>query len=97
MVYNNFGSQWVIGHVIWFTIILALSGVIGHVIWIITALALTGLLIMLYGSLQLWLSFGYWSCDMFYNSSSSQWIICHVMWFTITLALIGVLVMLYGS
>ena len=65
MVYNNFGSQWVIGHVIWFT----------------AALALSGLLVMLYGSLQLWLHL----------------VIGHVICFTTGLALSGLLVMSYGS
>ena len=81
MGHNHSGSQWVIGHVIWFTIILALSG----------------LLFMLYGSEQLWLSVGNWSCYMVHNNSGSQWVIGHVIWFTITLALSGLLVMLYGS
>ena len=81
MVHNSFGSQWVIGHVIWF----------------ITALALSGLLAMLYGSQQPCLSLGYRPCYMVNNSSGSLWVIGHVVWFTTALALSGLLVMLYGS
>ena len=71
MVYNSSGSQWVIGHVIWF----------------ITALALSRLLVMLYGSQQLWLSVGYLSCNMVRKSSGSQRVIGHVIWFTTSLTL----------
>ena len=94
MVHNNSGSQWIIG----------------HVIWIITALALSGLLFVLYGSEQLWLSVGYWSCYMVHNklwhsvgycscymvhnNSGSQWVIGRVIWFTTALALSVLLVML---
>ena len=81
MVHNSSGSLWVIGHVIWIT----------------TALALCGLLVMLYGSQQLWLSVGYWSCYMVDNISGFLWVIDNVIWFTTPLAFCGLVVMLYGS
>ena len=81
MVPNSSGSQWVIGHVIWFSI----------------ALNLSGLLIMLYGSQQLWLSMGFLLCYMVHSSSSSQYVIVNELWFKTALALNGLLVMIYGS
>ena len=80
MVHNSSGSQWVIGNDLWFT----------------TALAPNGLLAMLYGSQQLWLSMGYWSCNMVHKISGSQWVIGNVILFTKDLALKGLLVTLSG-
>ena len=71
--------------------------VIGNDLWLTSALAFSGVFVMLYGSQQLLLSMGYWSCCMVHNSSSFQWVIGHVIWFTKALALSVLLVLIYGS
>ena len=45
--------------------------VIGNDLWLTSALAFSGVFVMLYGSEQLLLSMGYWSCYMVHNSSGS--------------------------